>query len=191
VRPSGGPIVRRSSARSSHSADGEAIRAGAARSRSEARQAIAPIVLARGKYNVYAAQCPTRRALDRIADKWTALIVGLLAERTHRFGELRRSIEGISHKVLVQTLRSLERDGLVHRQPLATNPPTVEYSLTPLGTSLVGPLASIRDWAEEHIDELQAARDAYTRERGSLSQGNEAGTDDSPRTDGTTARRQS
>ena len=122
--------------------------------------------MARGKYNVYAAQCPTRRALDRIADKWTALIVGLLAERTHRFGELRRSIEGISHKVLVQTLRSLQRDGLVHRQPLATNPPTVEYSLTPLGTSLVGPLASIRDWAEEHIDELQAARDAYTRERG-------------------------
>ena len=147
--------------------------------------------MARGKYNVYAAQCPTRRALDRIADKWTALIVGLLAERTHRFGELRRSIEGISHKVLVQTLRSLQRDGLVHRQPLATNPPTVEYPLTPLGTSLVGPLASIRDWAEEHIDELQAARDAYARERGSLSQGNEAGTDDSPRTDGTTARRQS
>jgi DNA-binding HxlR family transcriptional regulator len=128
--------------------------------------------MARGKYNVYAAQCPTRRALDRIADKWTALIVGLLAERTHRFGELRRSIEGISHKVLVQTLRSLERDGLVHRRPLA---PTVEYSLTPLGTSLVGPLASIRDWAEEHIDELQAARDAYTREPGSRSQASEPG----------------
>ena len=79
--------------------------------------------MARGKYHVYAAQCPTRQALDRIADRWTALIVGLLAERTHRFGELRRSIEGISHKVLVQTLRSLERDGLVHRQPLATTPP--------------------------------------------------------------------
>ena len=87
--------------------------------------------MARGRYNVYAAQCPTRRALDRIADKWTALIVGLLAERTHRFGELRRSIEGISHKVLVQTLRSLQRDGLVHRQPLATNPPTVEVPAHP------------------------------------------------------------
>jgi DNA-binding HxlR family transcriptional regulator len=121
--------------------------------------------MARGKYNVYAAQCPTRQALDRIADRWTALIVGLLAQRPHRFGELGRSIDGISHKVLVQTLRSLERDGLVLRQPLATNPPTVEYSLTALGQSLVGPLASIRDWAEKHIEELQAARDTYSRER--------------------------
>ena len=123
--------------------------------------------MTRGKYNVYAAQCPTRQALDRIADRWTALIIGLLAERTRRFGELRRSIEGISHKVLVQTLRSLERDGLVHRQPLATTPPTVEYSLTPLGMTLIEPLASIRDWAEQHIEELQAARDAFRRERSS------------------------
>ena len=145
--------------------------------------------MARGKYNVYAAQCPTRRALDRIADKWTALIVGLLAERTHRFGELRRSIEGISHKVLVQTLRSLERDGLVHRRPRATSPPTVEYSLTPLGTSLVGPLASIRDWAEEHIDELHAATDAYTREPGSRSQASEPGTDDRSPAHGKASRR--
>ena len=137
--------------------------------------------MARGKYNVYAAQCPTRRALDRIADKWTALIVGLLAERAHRFGELLRSIDGISHKVLVQTLRSLQRDGLVHRQPLATSPPTVEYSLTRLGASLVGPLASIRDWAEEHIDELQAARDAYTRVRGSVGSGSQERTDEAPR----------
>ena len=130
--------------------------------------------MARGKYNVYAAQCPTRQALDRIADKWTALIVGLLAERTHRFGELRRSIEGISHKVLVQTLRSLERDGLVHRQPVATKPPTVEYSLTPLGTSLVGPLASIREWAEEHIEEV-AGSQGGARARAHVVQGTESG----------------
>jgi len=116
-----------------------------------------------GKYNVYAEQCPTRQALDRIADKWTALIVGRLGERTHRFGELRREIEGISHKVLSQTLQSLERDGLVLRRPIATVPPTVEYSLTPLGRTLVDPLASIRDWAERHIEEVQAARDAYVR----------------------------
>ena len=119
----------------------------------------------RSKYNVYAAKCPTRKALDRIADKWTALIVGLLGERTHRFGELRRSIDGISHKVLSHTLRSLERDGLVRREPLPTVPPTVEYSLTPLGATLIGPLAAIRDWAEEHIEEIQAARDAHTREK--------------------------
>jgi DNA-binding HxlR family transcriptional regulator len=119
--------------------------------------------MAKRKYNVYAAQCPTRQALDRIADKWTALIVGLLGERTHRFGELRRGIEGISHKVLSHTLRSLERDGLVRREPKPTVPTTVEYSLTPLGRTLVGPLKAIRDWAEQHIEKVQAARDAHRR----------------------------
>jgi len=118
--------------------------------------------MARPPYNVYSARCPTRQALDRIADKWTALIVGLLAERTHRFGELRRGVEGISHKVLTQTLRSLERDGLVHRQPIPTVPPTVEYSLTTLGRTLAEPLAAIRAWAERHIDEIEASRTAST-----------------------------
>ena len=121
--------------------------------------------MAKPKYNVYAAQCPTRQALDRIADKWTALIVGLLGERTHRFGELRRGIEGISHKVLTQTLRSLERDGLVHREAKPTVPQTVEYSLTPLGASLVAPLKAIRDWAEQHIEQVQAARAAHAPEK--------------------------
>jgi DNA-binding HxlR family transcriptional regulator len=116
-------------------------------------------------YSVYAAQCPTRQALDRIADKWTALIVGLLGLRAHRFGELRRGVEGISHKVLSQTLRSLERDGLVHRTVLATKPPSVEYSLTSLGATLVRPLAAIRDWAEQHIEAVQAARLAYVPQK--------------------------
>jgi len=117
----------------------------------------------RPKYSVYDPQCPTRQALDRIADKWTALIVGLLAQRPHRFGELRRGIAGISHKVLSQTLQSLERDGLVRRTPLGTGPPMVEYSLTSLGRTLDEPLASIRDWAERNIEDVQAARDAYVR----------------------------
>ena len=120
--------------------------------------------MGKGKSNVYAAQCPTRQALDRIADKWTALIVGLLGERTHRFGELQRGVEGISHKVLSQTLQSLERDGLVHRQPLRTLPVTVEYSLTPLGRTLVEPLGAIRAWAERHIEQVQASRESYGRE---------------------------
>ena len=110
------------------------------------------------RYNVYSAACPTRQALDRIADKWTALIVGLLDTRPHRFGELRRAVEGISHKVLTQTLRSLEADGLVARQVLPTRPVTVEYSLTPLGRTLTGPLAAIRDWAEQHIESVLEAR---------------------------------
>jgi DNA-binding HxlR family transcriptional regulator len=84
-------------------------------------------------YNVYASKCPTREALDRIADKWTSLIVGLLADGPRRFGELRRSIEGISQKMLTQTLRSLEGDGLILRRVCTTSPMTVEYSLTPLG----------------------------------------------------------
>ena len=109
-------------------------------------------------YDVYDARCPTRQALDRIADKWSALIIGLLAEQPHRFGELRRKIGGISQKMLTQTLRSLESDGLVSRRAIATVPVTVEYSLTPLGETLVAPLASIRDWAEGHIEEVLAAR---------------------------------
>jgi DNA-binding HxlR family transcriptional regulator len=109
-------------------------------------------------YDVYNSQCPTRKALDRIADKWSALIIGLLAERPHRFGELRRKIDGISQKMLTQTLRSLEFDGLVSRRAFPTVPVTVEYSLTPLGETLVAPLAAIRDWAEEHIEEVLAAR---------------------------------
>ena len=115
------------------------------------------------EYNVYDAKCPTRQALDRIADKWTVLIFGLLAQRSHRFGELRRGIAGISHKVLSQVLQSLERDGLVRRTPLATVPPTVEYSLTSLGRTLDKPLASIRNWAEQHIENVQAARESYVR----------------------------
>lgn len=109
-------------------------------------------------YNVYDAHCPSRTALNRIGDKWTALIIGLLAERTHRFGELRRRIDGISQKMLTQTLRNLEQDGLVLRKAFPTVPVTVEYSLTELGESLVQPLAAIRDWAEEHVDAVLAAR---------------------------------
>ena len=118
------------------------------------------------QYNVYAERCPTRQALDRIADKWTALIVGLLADRPQRFGELRRGIEGISHKVLTQVLRSLERDGLVARRVLEGVPPKVEYSLTATGETLVEPLAAIRQWAETHIEEILAARTAAGRPAG-------------------------
>lgn len=109
-------------------------------------------------YDPYAAACPTRQALDRIADKWTVLIIGALAERPHRFGELRRAIEGISQKMLTQTLRSLELDGLVSRRVEATVPVTVEYSLTRTGRTLTEPLEAVRRWAEAHIEEVLAAR---------------------------------
>lgn len=112
----------------------------------------------RTHYNVYAATCPTRQALDRIADKWTALIVGRLERGPQRFGELLRAIEGISQKMLTQTLRSLEADGLVARKTFPTIPVTVEYSLTPTGKTLSAPLAAVRTWAETHIEDVLTSR---------------------------------
>lgn len=102
-------------------------------------------------WNPYLATCPTRQVLDCVADKWAVLIVGLLLSGPQRFGELRRAIEGVSQKMLTQTLRSLERDGIVHREVFASVPPKVEYSLTPLGVSLAGKLDGLRIWAEENM----------------------------------------
>lgn len=116
--------------------------------------------------NVYSSECPTRQVLDRIGDKWTALIMGLLERRTMRFSELQHAIGGISQKMLTQTLRSLERDGLVNRQIYAEVPPRVEYSLTPLGETLVKPLAAIRDWAETHIESVAIAQSKYDDRQG-------------------------
>jgi DNA-binding HxlR family transcriptional regulator len=117
----------------------------------------------KGPWNVYDDHCPTRLALDRVADKWTVLIVGCLAKGTHRFGELRRGVCGISPKVLAQKLRTLERDGLVSRHIYASVPPKVEYSLTPLGETLIAMLDAVRVWAETHMEAVLAAQAAYDR----------------------------
>jgi DNA-binding HxlR family transcriptional regulator len=103
-------------------------------------------------------KCDSRKALDRIADKWTALIIHVLSSGTKRNSELRRQISGISQKMLTQTLRSLENDGIVERKIYPVVPPMVEYSLTPLGRSLIEPLDAICRWAEKHLPELEAAR---------------------------------
>ncbi len=113
------------------------------------------------KWNVYDQACPTRLALDRIADKWTVLIVGRLATGTRRFGELRRDIDGISAKVLTQKLRELERDGLITRKVYPSIPPKVEYSLTPLGNTLISLLDAVRAWAEDHIESVLEAQTTY------------------------------
>jgi DNA-binding HxlR family transcriptional regulator len=97
--------------------------------------------------------------LDRIADKWTALIIHVLANGTQRYAELRRAIGGISQKMLTQTLRSLERDGLILRKVHPVVPPKVEYSLTRLGRTLIDPLQALCRWSERHLPELQANRD--------------------------------
>jgi DNA-binding HxlR family transcriptional regulator len=96
------------------------------------------------QWDVYNERCPTRILLDRVADKWTVLVVGALEEKTKRFGQLRREIGGVSQKMLTQTLRQLERDGVVCRRVYASVPPKVEYSLTELGLSLVPVLATVK-----------------------------------------------
>lgn len=105
--------------------------------------------------------CPSRQVLDRIGDRWSVLVLLLLSDGTHRFGQLARAIGGISQKMLTQTLRGLERDGLVTRTVYAEVPPRVEYDLTELGRSLHGVVDALIDWAVSHIDDVQVAQHAY------------------------------
>ena len=113
--------------------------------------------------NVLDQNCESRQALERIADKWTCLIVYALLDGPRRHGELKRMIEGISQKMLTQTLRSMEADGLVNRTVIDVIPPHVEYGLTPLGQTLSEPLVAICQWAMDHLPEMQAAREANAR----------------------------
>lgn len=112
-------------------------------------------------FDVMDPDCPSRVVLQRIGDKWTPLIVQALKAGTLRFSELRVAVGGITPKVLTQTLRTLERDGLVRRTVFAEVPVRVEYRLTPLGASLLGPLDAIREWAESHAGKILEARGAF------------------------------
>ena len=105
--------------------------------------------------------CPTRVVLDRIGDKWTVLVIGALAGGPLRFTELRARVGGVAPKVLTQTVRAMERDGLLTRTVFAQVPPRVDYALTDLGVSLGGPIAVLTDWAETHVSTILAARDEY------------------------------
>ena len=116
--------------------------------------------------DAFDAQCPTRRVLDRIGDKWAVLILISLDEGTLRFNALRRRIDSISQKMLSQTLKSLERDGLVRREVFATVPVTVEYSLTDLGHNLAGTVHQLTLWAEANIAAIEAAQQRYDRGEG-------------------------
>lgn len=120
--------------------------------------------------NIMLATCPSRQVLDLIADKWVVLVVRALSFGTRRHGEISRAIEGISEKMLSQTLRSLERDGIVQRKVYPVIPPKVEYSLTELGWSLNEVCNALSQWAEGHIGEVNAARVRYGegRENASL-----------------------
>lgn len=113
------------------------------------------------KANVYDKNCPCRHILNRIADKWTALIIGCLQDGPQRFSELRRNVEGITQKMLTQTLRSLERDGIVTRTIYPTVPVTVEYEITELGKTLIEPLEVLRHWSEQHKAEVLVAQETF------------------------------
>lgn len=106
--------------------------------------------------------CTTvREVLTRVGDKWSVFVIVLLGERTMRFTELQRSIEGISQRMLTLTVRQLERDGLVQRVVHPVVPPRVEYSLTALGTTLLDPLMAIARWADLHRVDIEVARAEY------------------------------
>ncbi|MEU6625301.1 helix-turn-helix domain-containing protein [Streptomyces litmocidini] len=105
--------------------------------------------------------CEVRQILDRVADKWSLLVIALLDRRVLRFTELKREIDGISQRMLTVTLRQLERDGLVRRTVHPVVPPRVEYELTPLGGTLHTTIRSLVTWTEQHQHEIAAAREAY------------------------------
>jgi DNA-binding HxlR family transcriptional regulator len=107
------------------------------------------------------AKCPVRDVLDQIGDKWSTLMVIALADGPRRFNALRRAIPDISQRMLTQTLRDLERDGFVTREVYPTKPPSVEYALSPLGRSLLEPLATLVAWAERHHAEIRGARNRF------------------------------
>jgi DNA-binding HxlR family transcriptional regulator len=115
----------------------------------------------RDAYNAYVAECPSRQVLDALSDKWVTLVLTALADAPRRYSELSRTIAGVSQKMLTQTLRLLERDGLVTRTLTASVPVRVDYQLTPLGQTLLPVVRAIKDWSETHISEVHAARVTY------------------------------
>lgn len=123
----------------------------------EARWCLPPGVEA----DVYDTRCASRRALDRLGDKWSTLVTGALSDGPLRFGQLSRTVPGVTPKMLTQTLRSLEQDGMVTRTHHPTIPPQVEYELTALGRSLEALHQQVRTWAEQHVEEVETARLRY------------------------------
>ncbi|QIB43325.1 winged helix-turn-helix transcriptional regulator [Streptomyces aureoverticillatus] len=112
-------------------------------------------------YNVFARSCPSRSTLEHVTGRWGALTLGALHDSTFRFNELRRRVDGVSEKMLSQTLHALERDGLVHRDARPTNPPRVDYRLTPLGERIAGHLLALIHFVEGSQDEVIEAQRRY------------------------------
>ncbi|GGV17637.1 transcriptional regulator [Streptomyces filipinensis] len=119
---------------------------------------------ARADYDAFLRACPTNQLLGRLSDKWVSLVVAALAAGPQRYSDIGRRIAGVSPKMLTQTLRTLERDGIVSRTVTPSVPVRVDYTLTPLGASLAGLLTAVKEWAETHFEEVRAARERYDTE---------------------------
>lgn len=116
-------------------------------------------------YSVFAKACPSRGTLEHITGRWGGLTVCALHEGSLRFNELRRRVDGVSEKMLSQTLHALERDGLVHREAQPTNPPRVDYTLTPLGREVSTRLLTLIHFVEGRMDDVLEARERYDETR--------------------------
>lgn len=110
---------------------------------------------------IFFADCAARSFFDQVANKWSVMILTLLNEKPARFNEIRRKLEGVTHKALTQALRRLERNGLIARKVLPTSPVSVEYSITELGRTLQVPFGAVYEWAIGHLHEIEQAREAY------------------------------
>ena len=119
---------------------------------------------ARIDYDAFLRSCPTNQLLGRLSDKWVSLVVAALSTGPRRYSDIGRRIAGVSPKMLTQTLRALERDGIVSRTVTPSVPVRVDYALTPLGSSLACLLTAVKEWAETHFEEVQEAREQYDRE---------------------------
>ncbi|MEV5137616.1 helix-turn-helix domain-containing protein [Streptomyces syringium] len=115
-------------------------------------------------FDVFARTCPSRDTLGHVTGRWGSLTLGALHDGTFRFNELRRRVDGVSEKMLSQTLHALERDGLVHREAQPTNPPRVDYALTPLGQTVTERLMALIELVEERMPEVLVARERYDAE---------------------------
>ncbi|MFG2728981.1 winged helix-turn-helix transcriptional regulator [Streptomyces canus] len=116
---------------------------------------------ARVEYDAFIKGCPTNQLLDRLSDKWVSLVVAALSTSPMRYSDLSRKIAGVSPKMLTQTLRTLERDGILTRTVTPSVPVRVDYELSALGRSLAGLLTAVKAWAETHIEEVHEARERY------------------------------
>lgn len=153
-------MERATTARTDHAPDAARAERAAEAERAERAERLDKVRASRGGTGKRGAASP-RQALALIADKWAVLIITTLAGGTRRYNALRREIPGVSQKMLTQSLRDLECNGLVARTVYPDTPPRVEYRLTPLGETLIEALGVLRDWADAHYHEVEAARHAY------------------------------